>query len=66
MTKIEKETVAAALSEYTFNHQKAAERAHKKKDYETERAEHAHALTAGAILTYWSEIVSAPVGTIEI
>ena len=66
MTKIEKETVLAALSEYAYRHQKAADRAHKAKDYDLERAEHAKANIASAICGYWPGVVSAQCGTVTI
>ena len=66
MTKIEKETIVSALSEYAFNHQKAADKAGKRKDYETQSREHAYSNTAMAILEYWKEIVDLQSGTVTI
>ena len=66
MTKIEKEIVAAALSEYAFRHQKEAEKSSRAKDYDRAREEHAHANAACSILTYWPEVVEAPSGSVKI
>ena len=51
MTKMEKEIVAAALSEYAVRHQKAADRAASRKDHAAEAVEHGRAAQAMAILS---------------
>ena len=66
MTGIEKKTIMAALSEYAYNHQKAAERAYRAKDYAKTSEERAHANIAAAILTYWPDVVNAPCGSVKI
>ena len=66
MTKIEKEIVAAALSEYAVKHQKAADRAASKKDRTAETIEHNAANVAMGILSYWRDIINEPSGTVKI
>lgn len=66
MTKIEKETVCAALSEYAYRHVKIAKKHHKKHEYDAERTELARANIAGTILGYWTDIVEAPCGSVTI
>ena len=66
MTRIEKEIIAAALSEYAVKHQKAADRAASKKLYDIESKEHYRANEAMAILSYWVEVIDAPSGSLKI
>lgn len=66
MTKIEKEVVAAALSEYAAKHQKAADRAASRKAHAEEAVEHMRATTAMGILDYWREIINEPCGSVKI
>lgn len=66
MTKIEKEIVAAALSEYAVNHQKASDRFASRKNHAGEVVEHMRANTAMAILSYWRDIINEPSGTVKI
>ena len=66
MTRVEKETVCAALSEYAYRHVKAAEKHHRKHEYDAERTERARANIAGTILGYWRDVVEAPCGSVII
>ena len=66
MTKIEKEIVAAALSEYAVKHQKAADRFASRKNHAGDVVEHMRANTAMSILSYWREIIDEPSGTVKI
>ena len=66
MTRIEKQTILAALSEYAFNCQRRSERAHKNREYETEREQRAQALNAAAIISYWEDVVNADCGAVTI
>ena len=66
MTKIEKEIVAAALSEYAAKHQKAADRFASRKNHAAEVVERMRANEAMAILAYWREVINAPCGSVKI
>ena len=66
MTRVEKETVFAALAEYAAHHSKAAKKYHRKHEYDAERTERARVDIAIAILGYWRDIVDAPCGSVEI
>lgn len=66
MTKIEKETILAALCEYGYNREKEASKAYRRKDYAVEAENHKRALIAGALITQWHEILSAPCGEVKI
>ena len=66
MTRIEKEIISAALSEYAFNHQKEADRAASEKDYSAKSLEHARVNIAMTILAYWREVEKEPCGSVKI
>lgn len=59
MTRLEKQTIEAALYEYAKNHDK-------KGGENNDAAERARANTARAILSYWHDVVNASCGEVKI
>lgn len=66
MTKIEKEIVAAALSEYAVKHQKAADRFASRKNHAGEVVEQMRANIAMQILSYWRDIIDELCNSVKI
>ena len=66
MTKIEKRVIYSALAVYSFQQQKLAEKARRKKELDAAAEHEREALEAGAILSYWPDVVNAECGTVTI